>query len=441
MMQSVRVLLDRVGLGPQAQWFIRVRAKDKQKHPSLKNRQIIAKFGVNGTPQAWSLTTRKTKQTVFSIPIRLFQTQQGWVLGPVIGILTSARGHTFGGNRLDYRDLSKVGKRRHTCVYVFTPETIQYEQHEVQGYVWTGRKNRAWIQVSMPIPDIVYNRVPNRARERDFSTQRAKQWLIRETSGKLFNSRFFDKIELMRYLSQTEETRLYLPQTEIYRSRDQLLAWLKSQNTVYVKPANGTIGNGIIRVDRSGNGWIVKRQQKGNQTLRQFEMLPYVANHIAQFITPGRYIIQKGIDLADWNGRMFDLRVLLQKNRKRRWTITGIGARVAGVNRITTHVPNGGMIANAKRVLADVFQGRAAAIYQEVKHLALQSAKQIEQNVPHLAEMSMDIGVDQSGKPWFIEANAKPMKFDEPFIRQRSLLRIIHMAEGVYENDSDESSS
>jgi len=38
--------------------------------------------------------------------------------------------------------------------------------------------------------------------------------------------------------------------------------------------------------------------------------------------------------------------------------------------------------------------------------------------------MSMDLGVDKQGNIWFFEANSKPMKFDEPHIRQKSLERI-----------------
>jgi hypothetical protein len=45
--------------------------------------------------------------------------------------------------------------------------------------------------------------------------------------------------------------------------------------------------------------------------------------------------------------------------------------------------------------------------------------------------MSMDLGVDQEGGIWFFEANAKPMKFDEPDIRKRSLDRIFQYGKYV----------
>lgn len=37
----------------------------------------------------------------------------------------------------------------------------------------------------------------------------------------------------------------------------------------------------------------------------------------------------------------------------------------------------------------------------------------------------MDLGIDKNGDIWFFEANAKPMEFDEPNIRQTSLLRLL----------------
>jgi hypothetical protein len=36
----------------------------------------------------------------------------------------------------------------------------------------------------------------------------------------------------------------------------------------------------------------------------------------------------------------------------------------------------------------------------------------------------LDLGCDERGNIWFFEANAKPMKFDEPEIRKLSLNRI-----------------
>jgi hypothetical protein len=138
------------------------------------------------------------------------------------------------------------------------------------------------------------------------------------------------------------------------------------------------------------------------------------------------YIAQQGIKLASFQDRRFDLRALVQKNQRGQWDITGIGARIAGAMSITTHVPRGGMIEDPEKLLAHSFnEAQARKLLIKAKNTALLIAKQIERASGQLlGEMSMDIGIDSSGNMWFFEANSKPMKFDEPHIRQKSLERI-----------------
>lgn len=139
-----------------------------------------------------------------------------------------------------------------------------------------------------------------------------------------------------------------------------------------------------------------------------------------------RYIVQQGIELVSTNRRPYDLRVLVQKNQKGQWDISGVGARVAGSSSITTHVPRGGSIEDPVKLLEASFGPEGSKrILVRAKNTALLIARQIERGSGYLlGEMSMDLGIDQQGGVWFFEANSKPMKFDEPHIRKRSLERI-----------------
>ena len=120
------------------------------------------------------------------------------------------------------------------------------------------------------------------------------------------------------------------------------------------------------------------------------------------------------------------LRALVQKNQRGQWDISGIGARIAGSISITTHVPRGGSIEDPEKLLVGAFgQEEASKLLIKTRNTALMIARQIERGSRRsLVEMSLDLGVDQEGNIWFFEANAKPMKFDEPDIRKRSLDRI-----------------
>jgi len=74
----------------------------------------------------------------------------------------------------------------------------------------------------------------------------------------------------------------------------------------------------------------------------------------------------------------------------------------------------------------------------KVKATAITLARQIERSAHYrLCEMSMDLGIDSTGHVWFFEANSKPMKFDEPHIRSKSLERIFQYSLFLYRQKQD----
>ena len=72
------------------------------------------------------------------------------------------------------------------------------------------------------------------------------------------------------------------------------------------------------------------------------------------------YIVQQGIALTRYNERAYDLRALIQKTSKGVWSVSGIGARVAGKASITTHVPRGGSIDEPRKLLTSAFGAKEA---------------------------------------------------------------------------------
>ncbi len=198
-----------------------------------------------------------------------------------------------------------------------------------------------------------------------------------------------------------------------------------------MKPERGKAGKGIMRVRRLHSipfPFQLKIQNNKKSRVFKYARLDLLRAKLNQLIGSKEYIVQQGIRLVQNNGRPFDLRALVQKNRKGQWTVSGIGARVAGAKSITTHVPRGGSIDDPGRLLAAAFGRPAAArILRRARRASLHIARQIEKASGHmLGEMSMDLGVDRHARIWFFEANSKPMKFDEPHIRQKSLRHIMH---------------
>lgn len=63
---------------------------------------------------------------------------------------------------------------------------------------------------------------------------------------------------------------------------------------------------------------------------------------------------------------------------------------------------------------------------KKLNEIAVDLTKHIENCSGYsLGEMSLDLGIDENNNLWFFEANSKPMKFDEPYIRHTSLIRLL----------------
>jgi hypothetical protein len=316
-----------------------------------------------------------------------------------------------------------MGKRMKIPVYVVPVEGIDLKQNLCVGYKWIS----GWKPMIIPLPSVFYNRISTRKAENRFDVVQMKLNL-QKRGIPIFNPRFFDKRELYKIIGSHPATKDSLPDTSTLGYAD-LKRMLSQYGKVYVKPAASKAGQGILRVDRTDRGIHVHSQANGNRRTRRMTMLSlYRELQNSKKFQP--YVLQRSIDLALIDGHPYDLRILSQKDRTGQWKITGIGARVAPANGIMTHVPNGGSIRSVQDVLKASFPDRADSIMASVERKVITIVKAIEENMKGtLGEVSLDLGVDKNGRIWFFEANAKPMKFDEPEIRQRSLQRLLEYCE------------
>ncbi|WP_379164459.1 YheC/YheD family protein [Paenibacillus sp. sgz5001063] len=350
---------------------------------------------------------------------------------PVIAILTTSdRLRQFRGNRENFRDIIRTGKEMGYLVYVVTVRDLKLDERVVNGFV-PSASGKIWYGTPMPLPQVIYSRIPTREDEEKAPVARKIAECLEHPDIHLYNPNFFNKWSLFEWLKESRATSKHVPKTRRLRSANTLVAMLRNHESLYLKPENGKAGKGIMRLKYRLDSSLPYRLQiqsgKKNVTYKAASLERLWAR-IGKEKGDSRYIVQQAIELAAHRGRPFDLRVLLQKNGKGAWAITGIGARLAGARSITTHVPRGGSIEEPASMLEGTFGAeRSAAILKSVPTTALLIARQIERaSETMLGEMSMDLGVDQEGGLWFFEANSRPMKFDEPAIRKLSLERIFH---------------
>ncbi len=349
---------------------------------------------------------------------------------PVLAILTmSDRLLGFRGNRENFADVAKTGRDMGFTVYVLPCKSLNFTEPMLSGYSLND-KTGEWVKGRFPFPDLVYNRIPQREDEMRPKVQQKIRLCQQHPRIKgVFNPSFFNKWELFEWLKKSQATKRYIPSTRKMVSVTGLGRMISQHPYLYLKPVSGKAGKGIMTI-RVMEGktlpYRLRIQQKKKSSTYNCATISKLWSRILRESGGVSYIAQQGIDLALYQERRFDLRALVQKNGSGQWAVSGIGARLAGSRSITTHVPRGGSIEDPEKLLQHAFGNQEAReLMSKARSACVLLARQIEtaSGQSH-GEMSMDLGVDAEGGLWFFEANAKPMKFDEPHIRKKSLERI-----------------
>lgn len=196
----------------------------------------------------------------------------------------------------------------------------------------------------------------------------------------------------------------HIPETKKL-TEEHLRELLGRYKTVYVKPFYGTWGKGVIRIDRLGYGY---RFQTGTVP-RQFPDFAGLYAHLRSVVKSKPYLVQQGIDLLKYNGRRFDLRVMVQKTPQHTWEATGIIGRVAHPRKIVTNFHNGGQLKALSTLMSSYMNAsELAGFRQRLKRLGLSTALQLEKRYPGIKEIGVDVAVDGNFKPWILEVNTNP---------------------------------
>lgn len=311
-------------------------------------------------------------------------------------------------------------------VNVLTPKGIFPGKSYVKGYLLQQTKPKInFVPAILPLPNVIYNRIPYRNDEQSPETVQALTFLQHHKKIPLFNPYFFNKWSLYQDLAPIQSCKPYLPNTRRFADFTTFKQMLLRYPSVFLKPVHGKAGIGMMKIE-GRNPFILTYQSKRQKQKIRTTNMQKLYQYIKQLCRNQPYLLQQGIDLSTYENRPYDLRMLVQKDSTANWKVTGVGVRVAGENAISTHVPMGGRIESIDRVLNSSFPNTKERILTQLMKLGPHFAREIEAKRKGFhGEMSMDIGVDKQGKLWFFEANAKPQKFDEPEIRDQSLRRII----------------
>jgi len=261
-----------------------------------------------------------------------------------------------------------------------------------------------------------------------------------------------NKWTIHQTFSQKSRFRQHLPETVLYHSAADLLNMLKHNPVIYIKPANGTGGRGILRIEKLKNSTgmfdIQGRRQDRRIIPPRKVSLSRLTSIVRQWCLGGRFLVQQGIPLRLPGGRFHDYRMLVQKNGQGKWEMTGMAGRIGAARSVTSNLHGGGHAVRAEVLLKQWLGSdeKADKVMRTAEKLGLEAAAYLENSFSALCELALDLAIDREGKIFVLEVNPKPAR--EVFARsgdsetyRKALVRPLEYAMWLYKNKNTPSSS
>ncbi|MCL6597292.1 MAG: YheC/YheD family protein [Alicyclobacillus macrosporangiidus] len=344
--------------------------------------------------------------------------QDGMVrVGPTIGILCNP---VWNEKRQTLRwtkqlpaleKLVQAGQKLGALVYIFGIQDVDFDRGTVRAFVFQGG---SWRPARMPLPDAIYDQVVSRKLERSKKYQDQRMRLSRMYANRIFNDGFFDKWKVHEWLWNDRQTRWLVPYSEKYTNPRQAAAFLKRYPVTFVKPVHGSLGLGIVRVTREADGTFrYEVRHKSGRTQNKVGTAEAVVDAIRRRLQQTPHLLQEGVPVAQFRGRPFDVRIVLQRDGSGAWKRTKMFVRVARAGEFTANLASGGVAMPLDAVLREAFasEEHRRRIRSQVRRAAGWVASVIESQCGKpLGELGVDLAIDESGKVWVLEVNSKPWK-------------------------------
>ncbi|EPR28311.1 hypothetical protein I656_02045 [Geobacillus sp. WSUCF1] len=185
----------------------------------------------------------------FAADVHVFLTDEAVHFGPLVGILTAGFTKSLhrpvGSRSFFFAKLLAQEKQVGGFAFLFGAPHIDWENGMTNGYFYT---ERGWERHTVPLPNVVYNRLPNRRVEKEETFQTMTKTLQTTYGIPIFNGCFFNKWDIYRRLALHPKAQPYLPATSAHVTQHTIEQFLARYREAYIKPADGSLGRGIYHV-------------------------------------------------------------------------------------------------------------------------------------------------------------------------------------------------
>ncbi|MBM7661367.1 glutathione synthase/RimK-type ligase-like ATP-grasp enzyme [Bacillus mesophilus] len=234
-----------------------------------------------------------------------------------------------------------------------------------------------------------------------------------------------------KYITLRKNKRVvpHLPKTIRFSSKQKLWNFVKEHQTVIIKPRAGSRGRKIYKItSRESDNVEIHYLSRKNH----FTDMDSAHAHLKEEIKKtSSYIVQEYIPLATVQGRPFDIRVIVQKQKHtNKWIVTGKVAKLAGEDFFVTNnrLSKGKVLPVTKAIKAsNIYESKrnSKVLVSELERISLLAAKTLEGFYSSNNIFGLDMAIDRDGHIWIIEANLKPLLSHFSKLKNKKMYRKI----------------
>lgn len=290
-------------------------------------------------------------------------------------------------------------------VYGLTPcffrlQDIRLFHNTVKAFV---KNDKRYTRKTIEIPQVIHNRslYTNPITERKIK-------LLVQSGKQVFNGwNRYSKLYIHNLLMEAPSLRPHLPGT-VRVTHDTLKNMMTSYSSLILKPDSGSIGRGVMKLDRTEEGWLLTHRTRSSWSM--FKFSGSIPLFLRRKLYRENYIVQQRLPLATYDGRPFDLRVSVQRTDQGDWKLIGIAGKVAARNTFVTNIAQGGTVYRLKEILRQYPELDSEQVYRDIEDFCLRAVNHLSGYLPHLADVGFDIGLTSSGFPLFVECNGRDLR-------------------------------
>jgi hypothetical protein len=239
--------------------------------------------------------------------------------------------------------------------------------------------------------------------------------------------------KLGKYLFMKGSSQLasHLPETK-RMTKNSFWYLITKYGQVILKPNGGSGGVGVIQITDQGNGKYGIHMNRTRITVKGKKRTLAILTRKMGY---RKHIVQRRINLVTVEKRPIDIRIIVQRRKNTsEWQVTGEVAKVAGKGYIVTNnTRSKGILLPISDAIrkSSIRNGSPETLMSDLHQIALLSAQRLLKMYPNKNIFGLDMGLDQNGHVWIIEANKAPSMSHFLKLKDRTMYRKIMDKKGT----------